>query len=75
MVQVTIGRISKLEASEANIIQCLIIQDKALIGILHELMNRKSSVVRLYDGVGDLPKRKKKKAGSFFVIRFDLLQD
>lgn len=59
VVQIAVGRVGKLKGSQADIIQCLIIQHEALVGILHELMDRKSGVVRLDDGVRNLGVKKK----------------
>jgi hypothetical protein len=54
MVKITISGGGKLESSEANIIESLVIDDHALIGVFDELMNGESSVVRLHDGIGHL---------------------
>jgi len=54
MVQITIGGGGQFEGSEADIVEGLVIDDHALIGVFDELMDRKSGVVGLDDGVGDL---------------------
>jgi hypothetical protein len=47
VIQVTIGWSGELEGTEANVVQCLIVKSETLISILHKLMHRKCSVVRL----------------------------
>ena len=47
----------ELESSEADIIECFIVKHHTLIGILHQLMNRKRCIVRLYNCVGYLWRR------------------
>ena len=54
MVEVTIGGGGQLEGSEADIVQSLVIDDHALVGVLNQLMHGESGVVRLNDGVGHL---------------------
>mmetsp|Transcript_54247 Transcript_54247/g.162403 ORF Transcript_54247/g.162403 Transcript_54247/m.162403 type:complete len:268 (+) Transcript_54247:675-1478(+) len=57
VIQITIRGSCELERSEANVIQRFIVESEALIRILHELMNRKSRIVWLYNGVGHLWRR------------------
>merc|ERR1711990_921913 len=54
MVEITIGGGRQLEGPEADIVEGLVINDHALIGVLDELMDREGGVVGLNDGVGDL---------------------
>jgi len=54
MVEITIGGGRQLEGSEADIVEGLVIDDHALIGVLDELMDREGGVVGLDDGIGDL---------------------
>ena len=54
MVQISVRGRSQLESAEANVIQGLVVQSKALVGILHELMDGKGGVVGFDDGIGNL---------------------
>ena len=54
MVQVTISGGSELEGSEADIVEGFVVDTEGLVGVLNELMDGKSGVVRLDNGVGDL---------------------
>mmetsp|Transcript_76585 Transcript_76585/g.206366 ORF Transcript_76585/g.206366 Transcript_76585/m.206366 type:complete len:211 (+) Transcript_76585:793-1425(+) len=54
MVEIAEGRGGQLEGTEADVVQGLVVNAEALIGVLDELMHGKSSVVRLDDGVGNL---------------------
>jgi len=54
MVEVAKSRGSKLQSSEANIIQGLVVNAEALIGILDELMNGEGGVVWLNNSIGHL---------------------
>ena len=45
MIQVTVGRGGQLQGTVTHIIECLIVQDKALLSILHQLMDRQSGIV------------------------------
>jgi len=53
VVEITIGRGSQLEGTEADVIQGLVVKYHDLIGVLDQLVDRESSVVWLYDGVRD----------------------
>lgn len=53
-VRVLTARSGQLEGPETDIIECLIVENHALIGILHQLVNRESGIVRLHDSVRDL---------------------
>jgi hypothetical protein len=54
MVKISVSGGGKLKSSEADIVQGLVIKGEALIGVLNELMDGKSGVVRLHDGIGHL---------------------
>lgn len=54
VVQVTVSRGRELESTQADVIESLIVDTEGLIGVLNELMDGKSGVVRLNDGVRDL---------------------
>lgn len=46
--------IGELESSEANVVESFIVEDHALVGVLHELVDGEGGVVGLNDGVRDL---------------------
>jgi len=54
MVKITIGGGGELKGPEADIVEGLVINDHALIGVLDELMDREGGVVGLDNGVGHL---------------------
>jgi len=54
VVQVTISRSGEFEGAEANVIKCLVIKGKALIGVFHKLVNRQGGVVWFHDSVRHL---------------------
>jgi len=54
MVEITIGGGGKLESSETDIVEGLIIDNLDFISIFDKLMDGKGGVVRLDNGVGDL---------------------
>ena len=54
MVEVTVRGSGELESAEANVVQSLVVEGKALVGVLNELMDGERGVVRLDDGVGYL---------------------
>ena len=54
MVQISVRGGSQLESAEADVVQRLVVQGEALVGILHELVDGKGGVVGLHDGVGNL---------------------
>lgn len=51
MVEISIGGSGELEGAEANVIESFIVNTERLVGVLHQLVNRESSIVRLDDGV------------------------
>lgn len=54
MVQVTICGGGELESTQANVIEGLVVDTEGLVRVLNELMDGKSGVVRLNNGVRDL---------------------
>merc|ERR1719401_58060 len=57
MVQIAIGGGCQLQGAKANIVQCLVVQQEALICILDELMERQHCIVWLDDRVTHLWRR------------------
>ena len=47
VVEVAICRSGKLEGTEADVVQCLVVNAEGLIRVLNELMHGESGVVRL----------------------------
>ena len=56
MVQVTIAGGGELQRAEADVVQGLVIDTEGLIRVLNQLVNGKSGVVWLDDGIRDLDK-------------------
>ena len=54
VVEVAKGGGGELEGAEADVIQRLVVQDHALIGVLHQLVHRESGVVGLHHSVRHL---------------------
>ena len=54
VVEVTEGRSGEFEGAEANVVQSLVVEHHALVGVLDELVNGKGGVVRLHNGVRHL---------------------
>ena len=54
MVKVTIGGISQLKGSEADIVQSLVVDTESLVSVFHELMNGECGVVGLNNSIRDL---------------------
>ncbi len=54
MVEVSIGRGCELESSEADVIECLIVNAEGFISVLHKLVHRESGIVWLHHCVRDL---------------------
>jgi hypothetical protein len=54
VVQVSVGRGGELEGAEADVVQGLVIEAHALVGVLNELVNGKGGVVWLNNSVGHL---------------------
>jgi hypothetical protein len=63
VVQVSVGRSGQLQGTEADIVQSLVIQSEALIGVLDQLVDGKGGVVRLHDGIGHLGGRNDREGG------------
>jgi len=57
VVQVTVGWGCELKGSKANIIKSLVIKGKALVGVLYKLMDGKSCVIWLDNGIRYLRRR------------------
>lgn len=73
VVQVTVGGVGELEGAHADVVQSLVIDTEGLVGVLDQLVNGESSVVRLNDGVGDL-RRGDNREGSHHTVG-ELLTD
>jgi hypothetical protein len=54
MVEISVGRGGQLQSSETDVVKGFVVNYHALISILNQLMDRKSSVVGLNNSVGDL---------------------
>jgi hypothetical protein len=54
VVKITVCGGCKLEGTEADIIQSLVIKGEALVRILYQLMHRKCAVIGLDDGIRHL---------------------
>uniref|UniRef100_H2YS70 Uncharacterized protein n=1 Tax=Ciona savignyi TaxID=51511 RepID=H2YS70_CIOSA len=54
MVQVAVSGRCEFEGSEADIIEGFVVNAVSLIGVLNELMDRESRIVRFDNGVRDL---------------------
>ena len=58
MVQIAIGWGCEFQGTETDVIKGLIINAECLISVFHKLVNGKGGIVRFYDGVTDLKKKK-----------------
>merc|ERR1712137_141249 len=47
MVEITIGRGGQLQSTEADVVQCLVVKQEALIGVLHKLVEAEDRIVWL----------------------------
>ena len=54
VVQITVGGGVKLQGSETDVVEGLVIDTEGLVRVLDKLVNGEGSVVWLNDGVGDL---------------------
>jgi hypothetical protein len=54
MVQISVGGGGELESPEADIVESLIVNDHALVGVFNQLMHGQRGVVGLNDSVGHL---------------------
>lgn len=54
VVKISVGWGGQLQGSEADIVEGLVIDDHALIGVLDQLVDGEGGVVWLNDGIGDL---------------------
>ena len=57
MVQVAVGGGGQLQGAEADIVQGLVVQSEALVGVLHKLVDGERGVVGLDHGVRHLRRR------------------
>jgi len=57
MVQVSIGGSGQLQSSIADIIKSLVVDDHSLVGVLNQLMDRESAIVRFDYSVGHFRRR------------------
>jgi len=57
VVKVSKGWVLELQSAEANVVKSLVIKSETLVSILYKLMNGKSSIVRLHNGVRYLGRR------------------
>ena len=55
VVEIAVGGRRQLECAEADVIQSLVVDAVSLVGVLNQLVNRQSRVVRLHHRVRDLP--------------------
>lgn len=51
MIQVTESRLSQLERPKADVVECFIVKNHALVCILNQLVNGKRRVVGFYNDV------------------------
>mmetsp|Transcript_155898 Transcript_155898/g.498249 ORF Transcript_155898/g.498249 Transcript_155898/m.498249 type:complete len:309 (+) Transcript_155898:166-1092(+) len=54
VVEVTIGGCGQLQGAEADVVERLIVEQEALVGIFDELVKRQDGVVGFHHGVADL---------------------
>merc|ERR550532_2874082 len=54
MVQIPVSRSRELQRPEADVVQGLVVQQEALIGIFNKLMEGEHSIIWLHDCVRDL---------------------
>jgi len=54
MIQVAVRRSGEFQRPETDVVQSLVVDAESLVGVLDELVNGKSCVVRLDDCVGNL---------------------
>lgn len=57
VVQVTVGGVGQLESTLADLVQSLVIDTEGLVRVFDQLMDGKSSVVGLNNGIGHLGRR------------------
>jgi hypothetical protein len=55
VVKIAISRSGKLQGAEVDIVKCFVIDAKCFVRVLHELVNRKRSVIGLYIKVEKMP--------------------
>mmetsp|Transcript_41418 Transcript_41418/g.86943 ORF Transcript_41418/g.86943 Transcript_41418/m.86943 type:complete len:447 (+) Transcript_41418:339-1679(+) len=57
VVEIAVGGVGEFEGAEADVVQGLVVQGEALVGVLDQLVNRQGGVVRFHDRVGHLGRR------------------
>ena len=57
VVKISVAGIGELESAEANVVESLVVESEALIGVLDKLVDGKSGIVGLDDRVGHLGRR------------------
>jgi hypothetical protein len=70
VVQVTVRGVGELEGAHADVIQSLVVNTEGLVGVLNELMDGESGVVRLNNSVGDLGGGNNREGGHHTVGEF-----
>ena len=73
MVEIAVARIVELQRAHADIVEGLVVDTEGLIRVLHELVDGKSRVVWLDDGIGDLWRRDNGECGHHAI--WELLTD
>jgi hypothetical protein len=61
MVQVTVLWCAQLEGSEADVVESFVVNAERLVGVLDQLMNRESGIVRLDDSVRCLARERQRR--------------
>ena len=67
VIQVAVRRGRELERPEADVVQRLVVEGEALVGVFHQLVYGQRCVVRLHDGVGHLRGRDDRVGGHHSV--------
>lgn len=57
VVEVAVRRVGQLQRPEAYVVQCLVVDQIRLVGVLHQLVHGQRGVVRLDHGVRNLRRR------------------
>lgn len=70
VVEIGVRRIGDLEGSLVDIVQSLVIDTEGLVGVLNELVQRQSGVVRFNDGIGNLGRGHNGKGGHHAIGEF-----
>ena len=51
MVQIPKRWLSELQCAEADVIECLVVEDDCLVGVLDQLVEGEGGIVRLYNHI------------------------